>query len=295
MLNTIDEEEFVGFSSGARPGRRPHQALDAVTGGIEKRYCNGGLEADSRGCFEAIDHAWLVQCVEPRMGAQRVVRHSHTWLNAGVREAGPWRHQEDGTPQGGRASPWLADLSLHNVLDRWAAPWRRRHARGDVIIVRYGDDFRAGVLHTDEAEQRLRDLRERCRTVKLARHPNQTRLFACGRSAVARRQRRGQGKPETFDVLGVTHLCGQTTRGVLTVRRHPIATRRRSTLRAVKQTLRRRRHWPIKALGAGLKSVLVGHDRYYGVPRHMGMLRVFRARILRYGVAPDGAAASVLA
>jgi group II intron reverse transcriptase/maturase len=282
VLNAIYEEEFLGFSYGARPGRSPHQALDAVTVGIEQRNINWVLDADIRGFFDAIDHEWLVKFVEHRIGDQRVVRHIHKWLNAGVLEDGQWRHQEEGTPQGGSASPLLANLYLHYVFDLWAAQWRRRHARGDVIIVRYCDDFIAGFQHKDEAEQFLRDLRERFRTFNLELHPDQTRLIEFGRYAVERRQRRGQGKPETFDFLGFTHICGQTKRGVFTVRRNTIATRLRRKLRAVKQTLRLRMHWPIKELGAWLKSVVVGHYRYYGVPRNMGMLRVFRERILRY-------------
>jgi len=281
VLNALAEEELLGFSYGARPERSPHQGLDAVTVGIEKRHSNGGRDADIWGFFGAIDPEWLVKCVEHRMGDQRVVRHIHTWRNAGVREDGPWRHQEEGTPQGGRPSPWLAHLYLHDGGDLWAAQWRRRHARGDVMIVRSGDDVIAGCQPTDAAEPCLRDLRERCRTFTLERHPDQTRLVECGRDAVERRPRRGQGTPETVDVFGLTHMCGQTTRGVLTGRRKTIATGLRRKLRAVTQTLRQRLHWPIQELGAWLKRVVGGHDRYDGVPRHMGMRRVLRERILR--------------
>jgi len=280
VLNAVYEEDFLGFSYGTRPGRNAHQALDAVTVGIEKRNINWVLDADIRGFYDAIDHEWLVKFVEHRIGDQRVIRHLHKWLKAGVLEAGQWREQEEGTPQGGSASPWLANLYLHDVLDLWAAQWRRRHARGDVIIVRYCDDFIVGFQHKDEAEQCLRDLRERFRTFNLELPPDKTRLIEFGRFAAERRQRRGQGKPETFDFLGFTHMCGQTKRGVFTVRRKTIATRLRSKLREIKLTLRLRMHWPVQELGAWLRSVVTGHYQYYGVPRNLSMLRVFRDRII---------------
>jgi RNA-directed DNA polymerase len=183
---------------------------------------------------------------------------------------------------GGEASPLLANLYLHYVLDLWAAQWRRRQARGDVIIVRYCDDFIVGFQHQDDAEQFVSDLRERFHRFHLELHPDKTRLIEFGRWASERRQRRGQGKPETFDFLGFTHMCGTTKQGKFTVRRSTIAKRLRKKLQEVKETLRVRMHWPIKKLGAWLKSVVVGHYRYYGVPRNMGMLRVFRERVLRY-------------
>jgi RNA-directed DNA polymerase len=282
VLNAIYEKEFLGFSYGARPGRSPHQALDAVTVGIEKRNINWVLDADIRGFYEAIDHEWLAKFVAHRIGDQRVVRHIWKWLKAGVLEDGHWRPQEEGTPQGGSASPLLANLYLHDVFDLWAAQWRRRHARGEVIIVRYCDDFMVGFQYKDDAEQFLSDVRERFHRFHLELHPDKTRLIAFGRWAQERRQRRGQGKPETFDFLGFTHMCGTTKQGKFTVRRHTIAKRLRKKLQEVKQTLRVRMHWPIEKLGAWLKSVVAGHYRYYGVPRNMSMLRVFRERILRY-------------
>src|SRR5215510_6091967 len=253
VLNAIYEEEFVGFSYGARPGRTPHQALDAVTVGLEKRSSNWVLDADIRGFYDAIDHEWLVKFVEHRIGDQRVVRHMRKWLKAGVLEDGQWRQQEAGTPQGGSASPLLANLYLHSVFDRWAAQWRRRYARGDGIIVRYCDDFIVGFQYKDAAEQFLSDLRDRFHRFHLELHPEKTRLREFGRFAKERRQRRGQGKPATFDCLGLTHVCGTTKRGKFTVRRHTIATRLRKKRQEGKQTLQERMHWPIEKLGVWLK------------------------------------------
>jgi hypothetical protein len=173
--------------------------LDAVTVGIEKRNINWVLDADIRGFYDAIDHEGLVRFVEPRIGDQRVVRHMRTWLKAGVLEDGQWRQQVAGTPPGGSARPLLANLYLHYVFDLWAAQWRRRYARGDVMIVRYCEDVIVGFQHKDDAKQFLSDLRERCHRFHLELHPDKTRLIEFGRWASARRQRRGQGKPATFD------------------------------------------------------------------------------------------------
>ncbi len=281
MLNAIDAQEWRGFSSGARPGRRPHHAVEAVTVGSAKRHRTGGRDAARRGWYAASDHAWLMQGVEHRLGAQRVVRHSGTGLKAGGLEEGHWRQQEGGTPPGGSASPLLAPRSLPAVLDRWAAQWRRRHARGEGMSVRDGDAGSVGVQHQDAAEPCVSALRERCHRFPRALPPDQTRRSAGGRWSSARRQRRGQGTPETCAVLGVTPRGGTTTHGKGTVRRRTIATRLRQTLQEVTETLRGRLHGPSEKLGAGRTRVVVGQSRDDGVPRNMGMLRVWRERVRR--------------
>jgi RNA-directed DNA polymerase len=282
VLNAIYEGVFRGFSYGFRPGRSPHDALDAVTVGIEKRNVNWVLDADIRGFFDAIDHAWLLKFIEHRIGDQRVLRHMQKWLHAGVLEEGQWHAQEEGTPQGGSVSPLAANIYLHYVLDLWADRWRRQHARGEVIIVRYADDFIVGFEHRDDAERFWRELQERFGKFNLVLHPEKTRLIEFGRFAVERRKRRAQGKPETFDFLGFTHTCSKTRNGKFAVRRKTIAQRLRKKLQAVKETLRRRMHWPIPQQGAWLKSVLLGHYRYYAVPRNGSLLTVFRDAIMRY-------------
>ena len=281
VLHAIDEGEFRGFSSGCRPGRRPHDALEAVTVGSEKRHVHWVLEADIRGCFEAIDHAWLVQCIAHRLGDQRVVRHRQKWRHAGVLAEGQGHAQEEGPPQGGRVSPLAANSSLHDVLDVWADRWRRQYARGEVISVRYGDDCIVGFAYRDAAERFWRELQERFEKCTWELHPEKTRLSECGRYAADRRQRRGQGNPATCDLLGFTHTCRTTRKGKCTVRRKTIAQRLRKQLPAVKDTRRRRLHGPMPPQGAWLHSVLLGHYRYYGVPRNGRLLRVFRDTIMR--------------
>jgi group II intron reverse transcriptase/maturase len=261
-LHAIDEGECRGFSCGCRPGRSPHEALEAVTVGMEKRKGNWGLEADIRGFFDAIDHAGLVQCIAHRSGDQRVVRHRQQWLHAGVREEGHWHAQEEGTPQGGRVSPLAANIDVHSVLDLWADRWRRQDARGEVSIVRSADACIVGCAHRDDAERFWSARRDRMGQCNLELHPEKTRLIACGRFAVERRKRRAQGKPETVDVLGFPHICRKTRHGKCTVRRKTIVQRLRKKLQAVQETLRRRRPWPIAQQGAWLNSVLLGHYRY---------------------------------
>jgi hypothetical protein len=224
-----------------------------------------------------------VKCIEHRIGDQRVVRHRQKWLHAGVLEEGHGHAQEEGTPQGGSVSPLAANIDVHSVLDLWADRWRRQDARGEVSIVRSADACIVGCAHRDDAERFWSARRDRMGQCNLELHPEKTRLIACGRFAVERRKRRAQGKPETFDCLGFPHICRKTRHGKFTVRRKTIVQRLRKKLQAVKETLRRRRPWPIAQQGAWLNSVLLGHYRYYAVPRHGSLLTVFRDTIMRYG------------
>ena len=223
------DKTFSEGSDGFRPGRSAYQAIARAQAYLEEGY-SWVVDLDLEKVFDAIDHAWLLKFVEHRIGDRRVVRHIRKWLKAGVLEEGQWHAQEEGTPQGGSVSPLAANISLHYVLDLWADRWWRRYARGEVIIVRAADDFIVGFEHRDDAERFWGALRERFQQFNLALHPEKTRLIEFGRYATERRQRRGQGKPETFDFLGFTHICSQTRRGKFTVRRKTIAKRLRKKL-----------------------------------------------------------------
>jgi RNA-directed DNA polymerase len=139
-MNAIYETDFLGFSYGFRPGRSQHQALDALYTGLMARKVNWVLDLDIRGFFDTIDHGWLVKFVEHRIADQRVVRLIQKWLKAGVLEDGKRTLVEAGTPQGGSASPLLANIYLHYAFDLWIQWWRRTQAHGEVIVVRYADD-----------------------------------------------------------------------------------------------------------------------------------------------------------
>jgi RNA-directed DNA polymerase len=280
VLNAIYEVDFKGFSYGFRPGRSQHNALDAVAIGIERKI-NWVLDADIRGFFDSLDHEWLIRFIEHRIADQRVIRHVRKWLKAGVLEEGRRWTAESGTPQGGSISPLLANVYLHYVLDLWVAWWRKRRARGEVIIVRYADDFVAGFQYRDDAERFWEALKERLRKFSLELHADKTRLIEFGRFARANRVRRGQGKPETFDFLGFTHYCGETRKGKFVVRRQTSRRKMRAKLKAVKSRLRAGLHGNVTEMGRYLRAVVVGHYRYYGIPGNSRMLSTFRHWICR--------------
>jgi RNA-directed DNA polymerase len=281
VLNAIYEADFLGFSYGFRPGRSPHHALDALAVGLQTRNVNWVLDADIRAFFDTLDHGWLVKFVEHRVADRRVVRLIQKWLAAGVLEDGQRIVSEVGTVQGGSISPLLANLYLHYVFDLWVQRWRRTQARGDVVAVRFADDFALGFQHREDAERFLAALRERFAQFGLTLHPDKTRVLEFGRFAAENRQRRGQGKPETFNFLGFTHICGTTRDGRFTVVRHTMRQRVRAKLKAVATELRRRLHEPIPTVGAYLRAVVRGHAQYYGVPRNTYATRAFRYAIGR--------------
>jgi group II intron reverse transcriptase/maturase len=280
VLQAVYETDFKGFSYGFRPGRSAHQALDALAMGITTQKVSWILDVDIRGFFDAIDHGWLMEFVEHRIADRRVLRHIRKWLNAGVLEEGRWTQAAEGTPQGGSISPLLANIYLHYVFDLWADHWRRHWARGDVVIVRYADDFVVGFQHRRDAEQFLDELGERFRKFNLELHADKTRLIEFGRYATERRARRGEGKPETFDFLGFTHICTKTKKSdKFLVYRRPMAKRMRAKLREINRILLRCRHAPVTDQGTWLRSVVTGWYQYYAIPFTYHTLTAFRRRV----------------
>ena len=279
VLNAIYETDFLGFSYGFRPGRSQHQALDALAVGVRRGKVNWLLDADIRGFFDAIDRGWMVKFVEHRIADRRIVRLIQKWLRAGVMEEGKSIECEAGTPQGATISPLLANIYLHYVLDLWVQQWRKRHARGGVIITRFADDFVAGFEYRKDAERFLAELRERLRKFSLELHPDKTRILEFGRYAASDRQARGEGKPESFNFLGFTHLCGKTATGKFLIVRRTMRDRMRRKLQEVKAELQRRRHEPIPTQGEWLRSVVQGHFEYYAVPTNGQSLARFRDQV----------------
>ncbi len=279
VMGAIYEQDFLGFSYGFRPGRSAHQALDALTVGLMTKKVSWVLDADIRGFFDTLDHGWLVKFVEHRIGDRRIVRLIQKWLKAGVLEEGKRIQKEVGTVQGGSISPLLANIYLHYVFDLWVQQWRKKQAHGDVIVVRYSDDFIVGFQHRHEAERFLADLHERLRGFGLELHPDKTRILEFGRFARGNRNRRGEGKPETFNFLGFTHICSQTRKGVFTVLRKTMRKRRQAKLREVYLELKHRMHDPVPEQGAYLRSVVGGHVRYYGVPMNGPSVSAFRKEV----------------
>jgi len=281
VLNSIYEEDFLGFSYGFRPECSQHKALDALTVGLRRRKVNWVLDLDVRGFFDHVSHEWLVKFIEHRIADRRMIRLIQKWLKAGVTEEGKWSETKVGTPQGAVISPLLANIYLHHVLDLWAKRWRS-YAQGDMIVVRYADDAVLGFERRTEADAFLEQLRGRMQKFGLELHPEKTRLIEFGRYAEENRKRRNEGRPETFDFLGFTHICGKTKKGNwFTVKRRTIKKRLREKLRDIRQSLRKRWHERIADTGKWLQSVVQGYFNYHAVPGNFVALQTFRREVAR--------------
>ena len=277
ILTPIYEAEFLGFSYGFRPGRGQHDALDALAYGIKGRNVRWILDADIRSFFDTISHTWLIRFLEHRIGDRRVIRLIQKWLKAGVLDKNGPVASTAGTPQGAVISPLLANVYLHYAYDLWVQAWRRRHATGDMIVVRYADDTIVGFQHQDDADRFLADLKDRLATFTLELHPEKTRLIAFGRFVADQRRARGERRPETFDFLGFTHICGRKRGGrTFQLRRKTKRERRWSTIRRIGEDLRRMRHHAIDEQGRKLASMLEGRYAYFAVPTNLEAVRAVR-------------------
>jgi len=282
VLNQIYEEDFLGFSYGFRPGRSQHDALDALTVGLRRKKVNWVVDLDVRGFFDNVSHEWMEKFIGHRVADRRLIRLTQKWLKAGVSEEGKWSETKVGTPQGAVISPLLANIYLHYVFDLWVNQWRRKEAKGDMIVVRYADDAVLGFEHREDAEACLEQLRERMRKFGLELHPDKTRLIEFGRFAEDNRKRRGERRPETFDFLGFTHICGKAWKGKwFTVKRQTVKKRLRNKLKEVKQELRRRWHERIADTGDWLQSVVQGYFNYHAIPGNIATLQTFRREVAR--------------
>jgi RNA-directed DNA polymerase len=270
----------LGFSYGYRPERSQHDALDALATAITRMKVNWILDADVRSFFDSVSHDWLIRFVEHRVGDPRVIRLICQWLKAGVMEEGAITPTEAGTPQGAVASPLLANVYLHYVFDLWADRWRQHHAHGSVIFVRYADDIVCGFEQEADAQRFHAALQQRMEKFALSLHPDKTRLIEFGRFAATNRVRRGLGKPETFNFLGFTHICGRSRRGGFQLQRKSRRERMRAKLRAIKEELRRRMHEPIPQQGQWLRQVVRGYFAYHAVPTNVASLSAFRHHVV---------------
>jgi group II intron reverse transcriptase/maturase len=281
VLNAIYEVDFLGFSYGFRPRRSQHHALDALATAITRKKVNWVLDADIRDFFNAIDHGWMVKFVEHRIADKRVVRLIQKWLAAGVLEDGKWTATKEGTPQGATVSPLLANVYLHYVFDLWVQQWRKQRACGEVFVVRYADDLVVGFQHETDAVRFRTELQQRLERFALALHPEKTRLIRFGRFAARDRRANGESKPETFDFLGFTHICGKTRAGKFLLARRTSKKRMRAKLKTIREGLLRQRHLPVQAQGQKLEAVVRGYFAYHAVPTNMHRLASFRTEVLR--------------
>ena len=281
VLNAIYEEDFLGFCYGFRAGRSQHDALDALSTALKRKRVNWVLDADIRSFFDSVGHEWIRKFLEHRIGDQRVVRLVLKWLAAGVMEQGEWKATEVGSPQGATISPLLANMYLFYAFDKWAHHWRNKVAKGDVVIVRYADDFVVGFEHQEDAERFRVELGERLSKFELKLHPDKTRLIEFGRFAAERRERRGERAPESFAFLGFTHICASDRGGKFAVRRVTELKRLARKLHDLREELKKRRHVPVPEQGQWLQSVIRGFDQYHGVPGNIDALSAFRNAVFR--------------
>ena len=280
ILNAIYEEDFLGFSYGFRPQSGPHDALDALSVAVEFEKVGWVLDADIQSFFDTMSHEWTMKFIQHRVADPRILRLIQKWLKAGVSEEGQWSPTTIGTPQGAVISPLLANVYLHYALDLWAHQWRKQLA-GEMFLVRYADDVVFAFQYRRDAERFRGELAERLRQFGLELHPQKTRLIEFGRYAESNRRSRGEGPPETFDFLGLTHICGRTRTGTFKVTRRTVTKRMRARLAAIKLQLRQRIHRPVAETGSWLRSILRGYYRYHAVPGNLPMLSHFRHRLIR--------------
>jgi group II intron reverse transcriptase/maturase len=280
VLNCIYEEEFLGFSYGFRPKRGQHDALDALAVGITDKKVNFILDADVRSFFDEVSQSWLIRFVEHRIADPRIIRLIQKWLKAGVLEDGVVTVSEKGTGQGSVISPRLANVYLHYVFDLWAERWRRHEATGGMMIVRYADDIVVGFAHEVDARRFWDAMRKRFEEFALSLHPEKTRLIEFGRQAADRRGQRGLGRPETFNFLGFTHICGRSRHGKFLLKRKSRRDRMRGKLKEIKEEMRQRMHQPIPEQGRWLAQVVRGYFAYHAVPTNSASIGAFRHHVV---------------
>lgn len=278
ILEPIYEAQFVGFSYGFRPGRSPHKALDALYVALGGK-ANWVLDADIRSFYDTLDHGWMQQFLEHRIGDPRMVRLLMKWMRAGVMEEGVVREVTEGTPQGGVISPLLANVYLHYAIDLWVQQWRKRHARGEVRIVRYADDFVMGFQYEEDARAMRSAMAERLAKFGLTLHPDKTRVIRFGRFARRDCVLDGHARPKTFDFLGFTHICASDREGRFRLVRRTSRKKRVAKLAALGEEIERRKHHRVVEQHEWLSSVIRGHVNYYGVPGNFSALMSFRHRV----------------
>ncbi|WP_372241677.1 reverse transcriptase domain-containing protein [Pseudomonas sp. Q1] len=280
VLNAIYEQNLLGLSYGFRPGRGQHDALDALSVGIQNFRVRWILDVDIRAFFDTIDHEWMMCFLQHRIADRRMLGLIARWLRTGVIENGKRIPAKQGTPKGAPISPLLANIYLHYVTDLWIRQWRGRTAQGEIVAVRYADDIVLGFEKREDAWSFRHALEARLAQFYLTLHPEKTRLLRFGWFAAEDCKKRGEGKPETFDFLEFTHFCSQTKNGMFVVGRTTISKRMRAMLKEIRAQLHKRRHEPVPVIGQWLSQLFRGYCNYYHVPGNTRRLDAFRREII---------------
>jgi group II intron reverse transcriptase/maturase len=281
ILTSIYECEFLDCSYGFRPGRSCHDAMKAVGKILETKKINYIVEADIKGFFDNVDHEWMMKFLQERIQDPNLLRLIRRFLKAGVMEEGILQATDKGTPQGGIVSPTLANVYLHYVIDLWFTVKVRKECRGEAYLIRYADDFLCFFQYKDEAEAFHDKLIERLRQFNLEIAKEKTKILEFGRFAKENRDKRGSGKPETFDFLGFTHYCSQGKNGIFRVKRATSRKKFKTKVKEYSAWLWKNMHIPMEELVKALNQKLIGHFRYYGITDNSGKTSEFRYLILR--------------
>ncbi len=266
ILTQVYEPKFYSFSYGFRPNRSCHMAVREVVKDIQLYKTSWVVEADIKGFFDHVSHEWLIKMLEHDIADKKFISIIEKFLEAGIIDNGIYSDTIEGTPQGNGASPMLANIFLHYVLDNWFDAVVRRHSNGECYIVRYADDFICCFQYPNDAEWFVRNLRQRFANYGLSLAEEKTKILEFGRYAARKRAEKGLGKPETFDFLGFTFYCSMNTER--TFYRCKVKTSRkklRNKIRAMKEWIRDHRNMPLEWLFKKVNEKLRGHYQYYGV------------------------------
>ena len=266
ILTQVYEPKFYDFSYGFRPSRSCHMAVREVIKDVQLYKTSWVVEADIKGFFDHVSHEWLLKMLEHDIADKKFISIIEKFLEAGIMDKGIYSDTIEGTPQGNGASPMLANIFLHYVLDNWFDVVVRRHSNGECYIVRYADDFICCFQYPNDAEWFVRNLRQRFAKYGLSLAEEKTKILEFGRYAARKRAERGLGKPETFDFLGFTFYCSMNTER--TFYRCKVKTSRkklRNKIRAMKEWIRNHRNMPLEWLFKKVNEKLRGHYQYYGV------------------------------
>lgn len=280
ILEAVYEVDFLDCSYGFRPNRGCHQALKRVDEIIMTRPINHIIDADIKGFFDHVNHDWMMKFLRHRFSDPNFLRLVKRFLRNGYMEEGRVWDVEEGTPQGGIISPVLANIYLHYVLDLWVEREVKARYRGVVEMVRYADDFVVCVQYKDEAEQLLKELRERLAKFGLELAEDKTRHIEFGRYAKQNAQAKGE-KPATFDFLGLTHFIDRTRMGSFKLGRRTSRKRATGKLKELRAWLQEQRNrLPLRELWACLRAKLTGHLRYYGVSGNYAGIKRFLSKAI---------------
>jgi len=262
VLDEIYREKFYDFSYGFREGKGCHQAISEVQDIIGTKKINFVVDADIKGFFDNVDHEWLMKFLEHDIEDKNFLRYIKRFLKAGIMEDLVRYESDKGTPQGGLISPVLANIYLHYALDMWFEKAVKGKYRGEAYIVRYADDFVCMFQYENEANQFYRDLKERLKKFGLELAEDKSRVIPFGRFA---RENSKDGKAETFDFLGFTHINGKTRSGKYRVVHRTSETKLKAKRQAVKEWLKHNMHGKPSDTIKQLNRKLIGHYRYYGI------------------------------